>query len=335
MKVSFTTIVLNELDNLKALLPKIVKYVDEIVIVDTGSDDGTVEFLEKGGATVLKGNLDDGFAHARNLGLSKCTGTWVFSLDADERPTVGMMDWIKENSNRRISAFAFRRVTTLNGELMADERMIRMFRRTAGKWVGNIHEFVVTTGKTHECPDTLFIRHDKTSAVQMEQNRRYLKFYPKLNLGSGGRPMPTDEGWINFDLNPDAPDAVQVDVFEELPGPLPAKRILASHILEHITYHKTSQVLAMWIEKLAPGGTIEIRVPDAGAIMRAYVEGSIDYLKLLGGMYGGQTTELDFHHIAIDEPWLTGQLHWNKLQNIRRLPGTQPYELVMVARKPL
>ena len=338
MKLSFTTVVRNELDNLKQLMPKVSKCVDEIVIVDTGSTDGTVDYLLRGGATVIEASLEDGFSAARNLGLEQCTGDWIFSLDADERPTTGLMKWLLKSLDGKARSLVFRRVTTVNGNQVADEYIVRAFRKGYGKWVGKIHESVQTPNKyLHaQCPDSLFIRHDKSSARQADANRLYLQFYPKFNLGSGGKPMPVDEGWINFDIDPEhAPDSEYADVFDKLPGSLPASYILASHVLEHVTYHKTAPALATWIKRLAPGGTIEVRVPDAGSVMKAYVAGEIHYLRLIQLLYGGQTTDWDYHKIAIDEAWLTGQFSWNRLEGIRRLPGSQDHELIMVGRKPL
>ncbi|NEO87390.1 MAG: tetratricopeptide repeat protein [Spirulina sp. SIO3F2] len=58
--------------------------VDEIVIVDTGSSDRTVEIAEAAGAVVGHFEWCDDFAAARNAALEKVTGDWVLILDADE-----------------------------------------------------------------------------------------------------------------------------------------------------------------------------------------------------------------------------------------------------------
>lgn len=69
--------------------------VDEIVVVDTGSTDKTVEILMTFGAKVIEHELADDFSRARNLSLRAASGDWILVLDADERieqkdlPTLG------------------------------------------------------------------------------------------------------------------------------------------------------------------------------------------------------------------------------------------------------
>lgn len=60
-------------------------YVDEIVVVDTGSTDGTREIAERFADKVLDFLWVDDFSAARNEGLAAATGDWILVLDADER----------------------------------------------------------------------------------------------------------------------------------------------------------------------------------------------------------------------------------------------------------
>ena len=60
---------------------------DELLVVDTGSQDGTPALFEAAGARVLHHEWHDDFAEARNVGLEAVTGDWVLVLDADERPS--------------------------------------------------------------------------------------------------------------------------------------------------------------------------------------------------------------------------------------------------------
>jgi len=275
------------------------------------------------------------FSNVRNIGLAACTGDWVLSLDADELPTPEMLSWIrkflKSPKSSNVVGVLFTRVNTIEGDHTSDEKHLRLFRRGAGKWVGPVHEFVAIDGDVTTASAKACIIHDKTWARQHANDELYLKFYPKLNLGSGGRPL---EGWVNYDIDQEhAPNSVHADVFDALPPGLPASRILASHVLEHVSYHRASEVLGMWISHLAPGGTIEIRVPDARAMVEGLVSGRVDYLQFLQAMYGGQTTPYDYHNIAIDESWLRGQLGWFGCVDIQRVPG-EKNELRMTARKP-
>ncbi|MBU0987418.1 MAG: glycosyltransferase [Proteobacteria bacterium] len=65
-------------------LDSVKDIVDEIVLVDTGSQDGTVGIALEYGATVVRSGWEDDFGKARNEGLGYVTGDYVFCLDADE-----------------------------------------------------------------------------------------------------------------------------------------------------------------------------------------------------------------------------------------------------------
>ena len=84
MKISCSMIVKNEEEMLPACLES-VKWVDELIIVDTGSEDKTIEIAQSFGAQVFTDyKWADNFSEARNVSLAKCTGDWVLIIDADE-----------------------------------------------------------------------------------------------------------------------------------------------------------------------------------------------------------------------------------------------------------
>src|SRR5205085_5670121 len=78
-------IVKNEERNLGDCLGTVIDLVDEVVVVDTGSTDRTVEIAERLGARVFHFPWVDSFAAARNESLRHATGDWVLWLDADDR----------------------------------------------------------------------------------------------------------------------------------------------------------------------------------------------------------------------------------------------------------
>ena len=77
-------IVKNEADLLDRCLASVADFVDEIVIVDTGSTDRTVDIATSYGAIVIHHQWQDDFAEARNLSLAHATGDWILWMDADE-----------------------------------------------------------------------------------------------------------------------------------------------------------------------------------------------------------------------------------------------------------
>jgi len=83
--LSLSMIVRDEQENLDACLSSVADFVDEMVVVDTGSSDGTVAVAEGWGARVHHLPWPGDFAPARNHALARTRGDWVLVLDADER----------------------------------------------------------------------------------------------------------------------------------------------------------------------------------------------------------------------------------------------------------
>jgi len=77
-------IVKNEEANLGRCLESVKRVADEIIIVDTGSTDRTVEIARQYGAKIFTHQWDDDFAAARNASLRSATSGWILVLDADE-----------------------------------------------------------------------------------------------------------------------------------------------------------------------------------------------------------------------------------------------------------
>lgn len=82
--ISLCMIAKNEQQNIERCIKSAKPYVDQIVVVDTGSTDFTVEIAKKLGAEVYHHLWQDDFALARNKSLEKATGDWILFLDCDE-----------------------------------------------------------------------------------------------------------------------------------------------------------------------------------------------------------------------------------------------------------
>lgn len=145
--ISTCIIVKNEIENIPGLVSDLRQFSEEIIIVDTGSTDGTLEWLEENKDNVLK--LDqftwvDHFAEARNYSFSKATKDWIFWCDADDRISPELIEEIKElkksiNSSQYTSVF----INYLFGPGFDVPRR-RLLRRSANpKWYGACHEYVM------------------------------------------------------------------------------------------------------------------------------------------------------------------------------------------------
>ena len=74
----------NEGDRLSAAIESVRKVADQVIVVDTGSTDNTVECARALGARVIKHTWQDDFADARNRSLREAQCDWILCLDADE-----------------------------------------------------------------------------------------------------------------------------------------------------------------------------------------------------------------------------------------------------------
>ena len=92
MKLSAYIIAYNEADKIEDCINSIL-WVDEIIVADSHSTDGTTEIASKLGAKVIHIPFN-GFGELRNQAIAHCSGDWIFSLDSDERCTEEVRDEI-------------------------------------------------------------------------------------------------------------------------------------------------------------------------------------------------------------------------------------------------
>ncbi|MBI4441001.1 glycosyltransferase [Candidatus Woesearchaeota archaeon] len=94
--LSLCMIIKNEEQFIEQCLLSVKGLVDEIIIVDTGSSDRTIELAKKHNAQVFSVPWENDFSKARNAALSHAQGTWILVLDADEALDPVMHDNVRE-----------------------------------------------------------------------------------------------------------------------------------------------------------------------------------------------------------------------------------------------
>lgn len=93
-KVSICMIVKNEEANIERCLTSLRTFADELIVVDTGSTDRTIDLCKAAGAQVYTFEWNGSFSDARNFSLDQATGDWVLWMDADEVLDVtSSVDW--------------------------------------------------------------------------------------------------------------------------------------------------------------------------------------------------------------------------------------------------
>ena len=120
-------------------------FADEIIVIDSGSNDATAELAKVNGARVVVHPME-GFAAQRNFALEQTDAEWIFFLDADERPTEAAGKEIRDLVNRAEKcAYKSRRRNVVFGVPMhhgahAPDWVVRLSPREAMHWEGLVHE---------------------------------------------------------------------------------------------------------------------------------------------------------------------------------------------------
>ena len=155
MSISVVVITKNEEASIERCL-RSVDWADEVIVLDSGSTDRTVEISQKLGARVSVTADWPGYGPQKNRALAQAAGDWVLSLDADEWVTPELRDEIRGVISRPDGAVAFRvpRLSSFCGRFMRHsgwwpDHVIRLFRRGAARFSDDVvHEHVLVEGKT-------------------------------------------------------------------------------------------------------------------------------------------------------------------------------------------
>ena len=140
-RLTLCMIVKNEIQNLPRCLESVKPYVEEMIVVDTGSQDGTPEVALQYGAKVKYFEWCDDFAAARNYAISQVSGDWILVLDADEKLVVESEDFLHQiNSQPEFIAYSIP-LTEANDPSKTPAYLTRLLRNLPNlKYIGRFHE---------------------------------------------------------------------------------------------------------------------------------------------------------------------------------------------------
>ena len=142
-KLSLCMIVRDEADMLPDCLKSVAGVVDEIIIVDTGSQDETLRIAAEHDAKILSHVWEDDFSKARNVSLAAAAGEWILWIDADERLRPAEHDRLRRLiETRRADAFLvpIRSKTPTGCQISRGHRLFCSHRQI--RFSGRIHEQV-------------------------------------------------------------------------------------------------------------------------------------------------------------------------------------------------
>jgi glycosyltransferase involved in cell wall biosynthesis len=153
MKITATVITFNEEHNLAAALES-VSWADEILVVDSGSTDRTVEI-----ARAVTGRVFvrpwPGYSAQKNFAAHQAANDWIFSLDADERVSEELraeIEQLKRGAEPAEAAFEMPRATFYLGRWIKHsgwrpDNKRRLYHRERARWVGDyLHETLEADG---------------------------------------------------------------------------------------------------------------------------------------------------------------------------------------------
>lgn len=137
----------NEEDNIVSVVKNAKKCTDEVVVIDSGSTDRTVELAKEYGAKVAFRAWTNDFSAQRNFALEQTDADWVLYLDADERLNDEVIAEVKKiiSGKGRDQQYSFERKSVAFGTkfshgVLKPDHVLRMFPRDQVKWVNKVHE---------------------------------------------------------------------------------------------------------------------------------------------------------------------------------------------------
>jgi len=161
--LSVAIIARDEVDRLAAAIDSVRGFAAEIVVLDSGSTDGTPDLARRLGARVEQTDWP-GHVAQKNRALAACTHPWVLSIDADERVSDALAASIRAVLDGRATpadGYACARLSWWMGAPIRHgtwypDRRLRLVHRDAARWVGrNPHDRLEVEGRVETLPGDL------------------------------------------------------------------------------------------------------------------------------------------------------------------------------------
>lgn len=202
VKISACLIVFNEEKNLARCLQSIAPVVDEIVVVDSGSTDRTVEIARSFNARVI-GQPWLGYVGQKNFALEQASHPWVLSVDADEELSPELAAAILKlrddpaaeaqgaPNGYMVSRFVFYRGKWIRHGDWYPDRLVRLFRRAEARFTGGrVHEKLEIAGYHPPLPGELHHFTYTDPADRAARSAIYAALWAQTALEAGRRAWP-------------------------------------------------------------------------------------------------------------------------------------------------
>jgi len=203
VKISAAIITLNEQRNIARAMESL-RCCDEVVVVDSGSTDRTVEIARNLGARVID-NPWGGYASQKNYATEQCANDWVLSLDADESLSEALEGeiWQIRKHGPEFDAYTMPRLAQYLGRWILHsgwypDRKVRLYDRRRAKWTGEyVHESVIVDGRTGHLKSNLLHFTCDSLSEHLRSLDRYTTLAAEQLLA-----RKTEAGWAQLLFDP-------------------------------------------------------------------------------------------------------------------------------------
>lgn len=189
-KVTATIITKNEEDNIERCL-KSLDWVDEIVILDSGSTDGTLEICSRYDTKIINTEWL-GFGKTKKTAVNEASNTWIFSIDADEEVSSELKSKTKSILTQPSHAgYKIKRHSYFLGKRIkycgwSSDYPLRLFDRTKGNFnEKEVHESVEVQGSVGTINEPLIHYTYPTIGIQITKLNRYSDLQAQEFINSG------------------------------------------------------------------------------------------------------------------------------------------------------
>lgn len=194
MKLSAVIITKNEQDWIENCL-KSVNFADQIIVVDCGSTDKTLEICRKYKAEIFSHEWE-GFSAQKNFALTKAGGDWVLFIDSDERVSKELKREIADMlQNPKNDAYAIPRQNILLGEFVKHggwepDYVTRLARkdRISG-WEGDLHEELKVNGTVTKLKNPFYHLSHRGVTWMLEKSIKYTQAEADLRYKANHPPV--------------------------------------------------------------------------------------------------------------------------------------------------
>jgi glycosyltransferase involved in cell wall biosynthesis len=191
VKISATIITYNEERNVPRAIESL-RCADEIVVVDSGSSDRTLELAEKLGARVVESPWA-GYTKQKNFAAEQAANDWILSLDADESLSEALEGeiWQLKKNGPEFDAYTMPRMAQYLGRWIRHsgwypDLKVRLYDRRKAQWEGDfVHETVRVNGRTGELHSNLLHFTCESLSEHLKTMDRYTTLAAEQLLATG------------------------------------------------------------------------------------------------------------------------------------------------------